>query len=49
MFEPVNVRTEDELVSLVRLPDELITPSRVWFVLDEYLNVAPDPIEIEPE
>ena len=50
MFVAVNVRTEDVLVSLVKVPAPLITPvCRVWFVLDEYLNVAPDPIAIAPE
>ena len=49
MLAPVNVKTEEVPVSLVRFPDELITPSRVWFVLDEYLNVVPVPITIAPE
>ena len=49
MFVPFNVRTEDVLVSLVKLPAPLITPvCRVWFVLDKYLNIAPDPIAILP-
>ena len=50
MFVPVNVKIDEAFVSLVKFPAPLITPvCKVWFALDEYLNVELDPIEIDPE
>ena len=49
VFEPVNVKTEDD-EPLYKFPAPLITPvCKVWFVLDKYLNVVPDPIEMSFE
>ena len=33
-------------MSFVRVPAPLITPDKVWFAVDEYANVEPDPIAI---
>ena len=45
----VKVKVDEEPVSLVKVPLLLIIPDKVWFALDEYANVDPDPIAIVPE